>query len=97
MANQLYMVVERYKDAPAIYRRFRERGRMAPEGLQYVSSWVDVKLERCFQIMETHDRRLLEEWMANWSDLTDFEVYPVITSSEAAERIASRLWFLDRE
>jgi hypothetical protein len=91
MDKRLYMVVERFRDAPAVYRRFRERGRMAPEGLRYVSSWVDDQIERCFQIMETHDRRLLDEWMANWSDLTDFEVYPVITSAEAAERIAPRL------
>jgi hypothetical protein len=91
MKAQLYMVVEHFKDAPAIYLRFRERGRLAPEGLLYVSSWVDEKLEKCFQLMETHDRRLLDEWISNWSDLTDFEVYPVITSQEAAERIAPRL------
>jgi hypothetical protein len=89
--RRLYMVVERFKDAPAVYRRFRERGRMAPEGLRYVSSWVDEKIECCFQVMETDDRRLLDQWMANWSDLTDFEVYPVMTSAEAAEKIAPRL------
>ncbi|HEV3201333.1 MAG TPA: DUF3303 family protein [Bryobacteraceae bacterium] len=91
MANTLYMVVEHFKDAVAVYRRFRDNGRMAPEGLQYVSSWVDETMERCFQLMETHDRRLLDEWMANWNDLTDFEVYPVITSREAAEKIGPRL------
>jgi len=90
MENQLYMVVEHLKDAPATYRRFQERGRMAPEGLFYISSWVDEKLERCFQLMETYDRGLLDTWMANWSDLTDFEVYPVITSKEAAERMTPR-------
>jgi hypothetical protein len=74
-----------------VYRRFRDRGRLAPEGLVYVSSWVDDKLERCYQLMETDDRKLLDEWMANWKDLVDFEVYPVITSVEAAEKIASRL------
>jgi hypothetical protein len=93
VANTLYMIVEHFKngDAAAVYRRFRERGRMAPEGLLYVSSWVDERLERCYQLMETHDSRLLDEWMANWNDLVDFEVYPVITSKEAAERIVSRL------
>ena len=93
MPNRLYMVVEHFKnkDAAAVYRRFRERGRMAPEGLVYVSSWVDEKLERCYQLMETGDRGLLDEWMANWSDLVDFEVYPVMTSKEAAERIAPEL------
>ena len=91
MPPTLYMVVERFKDAPAVYRRFRERGRMAPEGLVYVSSWVDEGVQRCFQLMQTSDRRLLEQWIANWSDLTDFEVYPVISSQQAAERIAPLL------
>ena len=93
MPNALYMVVEHFKnkDAAAVYRRFRECGRMAPDGLLYVSSWVDEKLERCYQVMETADRRLLDEWMANWKDLVDFEVYPVITSKDAAEKLASRL------
>jgi len=85
------MVVEHFKDAAAIYRRFRERGRMAPDGLTYVSSWVDEKLERCFQLMEAEDRKHLDEWVGNWSDLVAFEVYPVISSKEAAERVSSLL------
>ena len=90
MPNSLYMVVEHFKnkDAAAVYRRFRDRGRMAPEGLSYISSWVDERLERCYQLMEAEEHGLLERWMANWNDLVDFEVYPVITSKEAAERIA---------
>ena len=91
MRKQLYMVVEHFKDAPAVYRRFRERGRMAPEGLVYLSSWVDEQFERCFQLMETHDRSLLDEWIAKWSDLTRFEVWPVMTSEEAAEKIRTLL------
>ena len=89
----LYMIVERFKnqDPVPVYRRFREQGRLAPEGLQYISSWVDEKLERCFQLMETSDRSQLEEWMAKWSDLVDFEVYPVISSAEAAEKVSPRL------
>lgn len=89
----MYMVVERFKnkDAVAAYRRFRDSGRMAPEGLVYVSSWVDDKSERCYQLMETHDRRLLDAWMAKWSDLVDFEVHAVVTSDEAARKIAPRL------
>ncbi|HEY7388129.1 MAG TPA: DUF3303 family protein [Bryobacteraceae bacterium] len=78
------MVVEHFKDAPAVYQRFRERGRLMPDGLEYVSSWVDEKLERCFQLMQTGDRRLLEQWMANWDDLVEFEVHSVISSAEAA-------------
>lgn len=88
-----YMVVEHFrnKDAVPVYRRFRDSGRMAPEGLLYVSSWLDEKLERCYQLMETDDRRLLDEWMANWNDLVDFEVHPVITSKQAMERIGPLL------
>ena len=89
--KSLYMVFERFKDAPAVYRRFRDHGRMMPDGLSYLSSWVDEKLERCYQVMETHDRRLFEEWMANWTDLMDFEVVPVITSAQARERVAPGL------
>ncbi len=71
--------------------RVRDSGRMVSEGLVYVSSRVDHTLERCYQVMETHDRALLDEWMADWSDLIDFEVHPVVTSKEAAEKIAALL------
>ena len=93
MLQKLYMVVEKFKnrDAVPVYRRFRERGRMAPEGLKYVSSWVDQDLARCFQIMEASDRALLEQWMANWDDLVDFEVYAVMTSKDAADKVAPLL------
>ena len=67
----LYMVIEHFKDGDGVrvYRRFRERGRMAPAGLDYVSSWVETNYARCFQVMHTDDARLLDEWMANWSCL----------------------------
>jgi Protein of unknown function (DUF3303) len=93
MAKTLYMVIERFKggDAVPIYRRFRDQGRLAPEGLAYVSSWVDTNFECCYQLMETDNRLLLDQWIARWSDLVDFEVHPVISSAEAAERIAPRL------
>lgn len=88
----LYMIVEHYRndDPVPVYRRFFERGRLAPAGLQYISSWVDEKLARCFQLMEADDPKLLDEWIDNWRDLVEFEVYPVISSSEAAERVAAR-------
>jgi hypothetical protein len=89
----LYMIVEHFKnnDATPIYRRFRDRGRMNPDGLRYISSYIDENLTRCYQLMETDDRTLLDDWIAKWSDLVDFEVHPVITSAEAAQRIAPRL------
>jgi hypothetical protein len=85
----LYMIVEHYrnKDPLPVYRRFRERGRLAPEGLHYVSSWVDDKMECCFQLMRTANRKLLEQWVDNWSDIVEFEVYPVISSNEAVQRL----------
>ncbi|MCB0276626.1 MAG: DUF3303 family protein [Calditrichaeota bacterium] len=89
----LYMIVEKFKnsDPVPVYRRFRDRGRLAPEGLTYVSSWVDENMAICYQVMECDDIALLEAWMANWKDLTDFEVIPVITSAEAQQRIAPKL------
>ena len=89
----LYMVVEHFRggDAVPVYRRFKERGRMASSGLTYVASWVDEDFSTCYQLMETDDRSLLEEWIRHWADLVEFEVHPVITSQEAAQRIAPQL------
>jgi hypothetical protein len=88
-----YMVVEHFRNADPlpVYRRFRDRGRMAPEGLQYLASWVDEKFERCFQLLEAPDQTLLNQWIANWSDIVDFEIVPVVTSAEAAQTIAPQL------
>ena len=87
----LYMVIETFRDGDArpVYQRFREQGRLAPEGLRYVSSWVTTDLERCYQVMECEDVALLEQWMAQWRDLVDFEVLPVVTSAEAAAAVAT--------
>jgi uncharacterized protein DUF3303 len=89
----LYMIIERYRDGDAVpvYRRFRERGRLAPDGVRYVNSWVVPDLKTCYQVMETSERELLNRWLAAWSDLVDFEVVPVITSAEAAALVADRL------
>jgi hypothetical protein len=87
----LFLVIESFRggDPTPVYARFRERGRMAPDGLKYVSSWVTTDLARCYQIMECDDRRLLDTWMSRWSDLTEFEVIPVVTSAEAAAQVAA--------
>jgi len=89
----LYMVIESFKnrDAAPVYRRFRDQGRLAPEGLTYVSSWVTSDMTRCYQLMECEDPRLLQQWTGQWRDLVDFEIAPVVTSGEAAARIAPRL------
>lgn len=88
MKKHTYMVIEHFRDGDAapVYQRFRERGRMTPAGLTYVTSWVREDLRCCYQVMETPDPGLLEDWMAQWRDLVEFEVHPVITSAEAAER-----------
>jgi len=85
----LYMIIEHFRDGDAgpVYDRFRRRGRLASEGLRYVSSWVTDDLTRCYQVMECDDRGLLNEWIAAWADLVNFEVHPVITSAEAASRM----------
>ena len=89
----LYMVIENFKPgaAPEIYRRVRDKGRSLPDGLNYVSSWVDFDYARCFQLMETDDEQLFDLWIAHWNDVTDFEVVPVRTSAEAAAAIAEQL------
>ena len=88
-----YMIVERFKemDPAPVYRRFRDHGRLMPQGLKYVNSWVDERLERCFQLMETADPKLLDEWMSNWSDIMEFEVYAVISSNAATQRVSPLL------
>jgi len=85
----LYMVIERYKnrDAGAVYRRFQARGRMLPEGLKYLDSWVEPNFDRCFQLMSSDDPDLFQEWISHWNDLVDFEIVPVRTSADASELI----------
>lgn len=85
----LFMVIEKFKnrDAAPVYKRFDEQGRMMPEGLRYIDSWIEENFGRCFQLMETDDPALFEQWTDNWKDLVDFEVVPVITSAEARKTI----------
>ncbi len=87
----LYMIIEHFRDAVPVYRRFRDSGRLMPEGVSYVASWVTQDLTRCYQVMECSDRALLDDWMSHWRDLVRFEVVPVITSSEARDIISPRL------
>lgn len=89
----LYMIIETFRggDPLPVYRRVRDGGRLMPEGLEYRGSWVTDDLQRCFQLMECDERRLLDEWIANWTDVTEFEVVPVVTSAEAAAMVAPQL------
>lgn len=89
----LFMVIERFKnrDAVAVYRRYQEHGRMTPDGLKYLDSWVEPNFDRCFQLMECDDSRLFDEWVARWQDLVDFEIVQVMTSQQARVTIAPKL------
>ena len=89
----LYMVVEQYKDPGGVevYRRAREKGRMLPDGLHYVSSWVDLGFTTCFQLMETDQPELFDRWTGEWRDLVDFRILPVRTSADAMKAIGSIL------
>ncbi len=89
----LFIVIERFKnrDALAVYRRLRERGRMMPDGLKYVDSWVEAGFDRCFQLMECNDPRMFQQWVIKWHDLIDFEIVPVVSSKDTMETIGPSL------
>ena len=88
----LFMIIEHFRngDPRPIYARFRERGRLAPEGLRYISSWVTSDYKRCYQVMECDDRSLLDQWMHAWEDIVEFEVHPVVTSAQAVEAASAQ-------
>jgi hypothetical protein len=88
-----FMVVETFRDqdAKAIYRRLRDRGRMMPDGLTFVSSHVAADLSRCFQLMECDDVTLLQRWIAEWSDLMAFEIVPVVAGKDTAQALGGQL------
>jgi hypothetical protein len=91
--NLLYMILERFKTPGGIevYRRARDVGRLMPDGLEYVASWVDLDFKTCFQLMKTEHRELLDQWVDRWKDVVDFEIVPVRTSDEARRMIDSHL------
>lgn len=80
----LYLVIERFKEenAQAVYERYFDKGRMLPDGATYVDSWVTVDMRLCYQLVETEDESLLEEWMSHWSDLVEFTVRPVVPGAD---------------
>ena len=89
----LFMVIERFKDRDPIpvYRRVRDAGIKFPEGLKYVGSWIEPNFDRCFQLMECDDPRLLQDWLLNWSDLVECEIVPVVPSAETRELVEKHL------
>jgi len=87
----LFMVIENYRNAKLVYQRFFEKGRMMPEGLNYVASWVEIEGDRCFQVMECDDSKLLHKWASNWQDIVDFEFIPVLTSKEFSGKMEAEI------
>ena len=88
----IYMVVERFKEGavPRIYQRLRDKGRMMPAGLEYISSWIDLDFKVCYQLMQTEDESLFPRWTDNWKDLFDFEIVAVRTSAEVVKLMAEK-------
>ena len=85
----LFLIIEHFhdKNPKPLYKRFQEKGRMMPEGLKYVGSWIESNFDRCFQLMECDDAKLIQEWVLVWGDLADFEIVPVVPSKETAELV----------
>jgi len=84
-----YMIIERFHagKVKALYKRFEEKGRMLPEGVSYINSWIDEQIRICYQLMESDSDEKIHQWISHWNDLVDFEVIPVITSAEAKAKI----------
>ncbi len=85
----LYMIIERFHPGKVkeLYKRFDEKGRMMPEGVHYINSWINEDVSICYQVMESESEEDLQEWISHWNDLADFEVIPVITSAQAKEKV----------
>ncbi|HVX24949.1 MAG TPA: DUF3303 family protein [Parafilimonas sp.] len=83
------MVIEKYKQGKVeeVYKRFEQKGRLMPEGLKYINSWISEDVSTCYQLMETDDIEIFQRWISNWNDLVDFEIIPVITSRQAKEKV----------
>lgn len=84
-----YLIIERFKPGKVkeLYERFQEKGRMLPEGVKYIDSWVNEKVTVCYQVMESDTEEKIREWISGWSDLADFEIIPVIDSTSAKEKV----------
>lgn len=83
------MIIERFHPGKvkAMYQRFAEKGRMLPDGVSYINSWINESVTICYQVMESESPEKLKLWMEKWNDLVEFEVVPVISSSQAKEKV----------
>ena len=82
-----YMVIETFlpgcKDA--LYARFHDKGRMLPDGLFYLDSWLTANGKTCFQLMETSDVSLFCSWIEHWKDLCAFEIVELGSKPEQSD------------
>lgn len=85
----IYMIIERFYPGKVkeLYKRSEEKGRMMPEGVTYINSWIDEQVSICYQVMESSSEEKLQEWISHWDDLAGFEIIPVITSAEAKTKV----------
>jgi len=88
----LFMIIERFHPGTVklLYERFAEKGRLMPEDVEYINSWIDKNVSTCYQVMQSDSIDKIQVWISCWDDLADFEVIPVITSAEAREIVFSR-------
>jgi len=90
----LFMVIERFKnnDMLPIYKRVRDDGRLLPDGLLYLDSWVEPNFARCFQLKECDDLRLFQQWSLQWRGSgATFEIVPVVPSKDTRDVVAPHL------
>ncbi len=85
----LYMIIETFHlgKVKELYKRFEEKGRQLPAGVNYINSWINENVEICYQLMESDSEKEIFEWIRHWADLADFQIIPVITSAQAKEKI----------
>ena len=86
-----YLIIERFypEKVKALYQRFEAEGRLLPDGVQYLNSWIDEKIETCYQLMESDTQEKLLEWVSRWSEFATFDIIPVISSDQAKEKVFS--------
>lgn len=89
----LFMVIERFRDRDPVpvYQRLRAKGRMMPEGLRYIDSWIEPNFDRVFQLMECDNPTLFQQWLVEWGDLMDMEFVPVVPSRDTVAALAPYL------
>lgn len=87
-----YMIIEKFypEKIKSLYQRFAEEGRLLPEGVEFIDSWINEDVTLCFQLMKSESREKLEEWISNWEGYAEFEIIPVISSETAKQKVFAK-------